>query len=363
MKSSNLITTVFHAVSGLVVMTLLSSCGLFGGGKGAINDIAENQVGTTSQPKLPQVKASSTEFADGIAATVNGKVITKSEVRQEVGYVRLILQRQPMDAGERSRRLRELEQKSLEALIDRELFLARYDKAGIPVKARHVNTQIDARIRDQFGGDRAKFTEALRQSGVTMRRFREKQVDSIKVIRMKQFVAQGKTRTPSPREVQRYYEENLTDYRDEGTLKLRTLLIRKRSQRDPLATPTTQRLLAQEVQRKLTQGANFPAMAKTYSEDSAASQGGDRGTITREGPLNAFLTNNAFAMKAGQVSEIIEDQNNYYILKVDSRQYGKASPLSEVRDDVEQNLLAQQRQAIVDKWLKNERKRALIKTY
>ena len=359
---SKLITSLLRALGGLTLTTALVSCGLFGG-KDVVNETAVGQVGTTPQRRAPQLKSTTAEFADGIAATVNGKVITKSEVRQEVGFVRLVLQRQPLEPSERARRLRELEKKSLDALIERELFLAKYKSTGYPVKPRHVDETINRRIREQFDGDRTRFTEALRQSGITLRRFREKQIDTIKVMRMKQAISQGKTGTPSPNDVQRYYRENIADYREEGTLNLRTITIPKRSRRDPLATAATQLVLVQEVHRKLKRGASFPATAKAHSEDSAATNGGDRGRITREGPLNAFLTKSAFAMKAGQVSEIIEDPNNYYILKVDSRQYGKVSPLSEVRDDVEQNLLAEQRQVIVDKWLENARKRALIKLY
>ena len=80
--------------------------------------------------------------------------------------------------------------------------------------------------------------------------------------------------------------------------------------------------------------------------------------------MGALLTMNAYNLKAGETSEIIEDQHNYYLLKVDSRQYGKAQPLSEVQDGIEKTLIAAQKEEVVDKWVESLRKRALInKTY
>ena len=72
---------------------------------------------------------------------------------------------------------------------------------------------------------------------------------------------------------------------------------------------------------------------------------------------------NAYNLKAGETSEIIEDQRNYYILKVDSRQYGKAQPLSEVQEGIEKTLVAGQKEKVVETWVASLRERALINTY
>lgn len=72
---------------------------------------------------------------------------------------------------------------------------------------------------------------------------------------------------------------------------------------------------------------------------------------------------NAYNLEAGETSEIIEDAYNYYILRVDSRQYGKAQPLSEVRDEIETALVGAQKDAVISKWVEGLRSRALIKRY
>ncbi len=85
--------------------------------------------------------------------------------------------------------------------------------------------------------------------------------------------------------------------------------------------------LAQDILKRLRSGANFGEMARTYSQDSAAQNGGDRGIINREGPLNAQLTGLAFSLKENQISELIEAPSRYIILWAEARRYGRTPPL------------------------------------
>lgn len=345
----------------------LVSCGLFRENDTVFENPTNNaaQVQPDRRVQTPQNSPSQRNaFADGIAATVNGKVVTRSEVRRSVAHEAFLLQQQQqvMTPQEGKKRLATLEKEGLNTLINRKLILAEYNKRGFPVKDQHVDSQINYRIRKQFGGDRKAFVEALRKEGITMRKFRSDQEDMIKVLRMQEAVARDKTRTPSSEEVQRYYNKNINDYRDEGTVSVRTITIPKQDRRDIMASPKSQRLLAQDIHRRLKKGGSFAEQAKKYSRDSVARNGGNRGIIGKQ-DLQPLLTINAYALEAGQVSDVIEDRRNYYILKVDSRQYGKAEPLSEVREGIERTLTAAQKAKIVEKWVKGLRSRALIKTY
>ncbi len=360
-----------HARSTLIYLSgclglshFLVGCGFFRDEEVAARTPAAQIQTDQEQSPTSTSRSRNNFYADGIAATVNGKVITRSEVRDGVALIRerFLMEQQLLSQQERERRLRALEKEGLDALIERELILAEYDKRGFPVKPQHVDAQINYRIRQQFGGDRDKFVEAMRQAGITMRKFREDQIKMIKVIRMKTAVAADKTRPPSPKEVQAYYNKNINEYRDEGTLRVRTITIPKRPRRDPLATEKSQRLLVQDIHHKLKRGGDFAELARTYSHDSAARQGGDRGIIDKQ-TLQPLLTINAYNLKAGELSEIIEDARNYYILYVEARHYGKAQPLSEVREDIENSLIAEQKEEIVAKWVESLRSRALIKRY
>ncbi len=299
-------------------------------------------------------------FADGIAATVNGKVIPRSEVRDAILRERFLLEQQVLSPAEKKRRIQKLEKEGLDAMIERELILSEYDKRGFPVKEQDVDAQVNHIIRQRFGGNRDQFVNALRQTGITMRKFREDQVKVIKVLRMKNAIARDKTRPPSPKEVEAYYQKHINDYRDEGEIHVWTITVSKRP-RDPLSTPKSQRLLAQDLQYQVKRGTKLTELAQKYARNPAA-RVDDRGFINKT-TLQPLLTINAFNLDAGEVSEVIEDNRNYYIIKAVARRYGKAQPLSEVREDIENNITGGQKEAIVDKWVAGLRERALIKRY
>ena len=95
-----------------------------------------------------------------------------------------------------------------------------------------------------------------------------------------------------------------------------------------------------------------------YSEDSTQDQGGDWGWVNRR-TLNDNLAKIAFALKPGQVSQIIELGNSYFLLLVEQKKVAETKPLSAVRDEIERELLQQQRQAAMTEWAAKLRKKAL----
>ena len=99
-----------------------------------------------------------------------------------------------------------------------------------------------------------------------------------------------------------------------------------------------------------------------YSEDSTQEQGGDWGWINRR-TLNESLSKTAFAMKPGQVSQVIELGNSYFLLYIEAKKNAETKPLSAVRDDIEKKLLQEQRQAAQSAWVSKLRKKAYIKMF
>ena len=72
---------------------------------------------------------------------------------------------------------------------------------------------------------------------------------------------------------------------------------------------------AEEVLAKVKAGEDFQALAKTYSQDSTAANGGDLGTFGR-GKMVPDFEKAAFALKANEVSELVKTVYGYHIIKV-----------------------------------------------
>lgn len=72
---------------------------------------------------------------------------------------------------------------------------------------------------------------------------------------------------------------------------------------------------AEEILAKIKAGGDFQALAKKYSQDTTASNGGDLGTFGKGKMVSEFETA-AFALKAGQVSGVVKTVYGYHIIKV-----------------------------------------------
>ncbi|HKD09885.1 MAG TPA: peptidylprolyl isomerase [Bryobacteraceae bacterium] len=92
---------------------------------------------------------------------------------------------------------------------------------------------------------------------------------------------------------------------------------------------------AQEIRKKLVDGGDFAAIAKTESDDTgSAKQGGDLGEF-RHGMMVPPFEQAAFSLKVGEVSQPVKSPFGYHIIVVQDH---KLKTLAEVRQDIEKSL-------------------------
>ena len=61
------------------------------------------------------------------------------------------------------------------------------------------------------------------------------------------------------------------------------------------------------------------------------------------------------------MSPVINIENTYYILKVEARKNATIKPITDVRDEIEKNLIQQERMKAQQRWLETLRRKAYIK--
>ncbi|HCN79391.1 MAG TPA: hypothetical protein DIT13_19690 [Verrucomicrobiales bacterium] len=305
--------------------------------------------------------AAAQSMSNGIAAVVNGNPIMKSEVRDSVNAQEQILRFQYQnDSNRLQKELSQLRATALDSLIDRELVLGEFKRLGASIKAQWVDDDINSIVRESFKGDREAFIRELTSTGVTLKKFRElrEKMMIVQAMRGKKAAEQPPA---TPKEVEEYYRKNMDAWRSGGKVKISTITLSKLGT-EPGFTLEGQRRIAEELRAKITKGADFATLAKTYSQDSKAEEGGSWDWMGRE-EMNPSIANVAFGMKAGQISEIIDDQAAYIIIACDAIQHGPAKPMSEVREEIERAVSAEKSKAIIDQWMENLRKRAVIKKF
>ena len=301
------------------------------------------------------------DVVDGIAAIVNSDVVTISQVRELVGARERSL-RDLYRGAELEQKVEEMRISAIKDLIDRQLILQEFKKLqekGASIPEYVIDDRVQAIIRQEFGGDRAAFVRTLQAQGFTLTRFKEIERDKVIIQAMRQSKVENDF-VISPTQIQAYYDKNKTAYATPEQVKLRMIVIREGSSGD-VPEVGSKKDLAEEIRQKVASGAEFDRMAQMYSEDETTQQaGGDWGWIERN-TLNEELTNVAFSLRAGEVSPVINIENTYYILKVEARKNASIKPITDVRDEIEKNLIQQERTKAQQRWLETLRQKAYIK--
>jgi peptidyl-prolyl cis-trans isomerase SurA len=301
--------------------------------------------------------AEESQVVDGIAAVVNGEVITYSQVRA-LSAPREKLLRSQLTGKELESKLIELRQLALKDLIDRRLVIQAFKKESFQIPDHVVDERMHQIIRESFGGDRNTFIKTLEAQNYTLGEFREKQMEQIMVQAMRSHNVKQNA-IISPTKVEDYYKKHRDEFTSKEQIKLRMIMIP--GQKDTASAPA-QKALAEEVLGKLAGGAEFDRTAQAYSEDSTRDNGGDWGWIERNTlavPLEKF----AFNMPVGRISNIIDYAGNYYILKVEDKHGGTTKSLAEARPDIEKRLIQEEAQGLQERWIASLRAKAFIKTF
>jgi parvulin-like peptidyl-prolyl isomerase len=161
----------------------------------------------------------------------------------------------------------------------------------------------------------------------------------------------------SPYKVETYYLVHQDNFKVEDEVKLRMIVLNKTSGDD---TNTVR--LAGEILAQIKGGATFQEMASVYSQDSQRSQGGDRGWVERS-VLRKELADIAFALKPGQVSDVIDMPEACYLMLVEQARPAHVKPLNEVRDDVELTLRTQAQKQLEQQWIERLKKKTFIRLF
>jgi len=301
-------------------------------------------------------------YSNGVAALVQGKPITRSEVRDTVKAQEQILMAMygGTDPDRMQREIAETRANALDALIDRELILIEFTKIGGVIKPQYVDDQINNIVREAFKGDRDALVTELAKAGMSIKKFREMQEKNIiaSVMRAKKT---GEMPPATPKEVEEYYSKNVDKWRVGDQVKISTISIPKFTG-EAGATPESQKKLAQEIRSKLLKGGDFATLARSYSQDSRAEFGGAWEWMPRT-ELDPLIANTAMNLKTGGVSEILDKETSYIIVACDAKKLGEAPGIEKVRGDIQKMIQQEKSKKAIDEWMAQLRKKAVIRKF
>ena len=134
------------------------------------------------------------------------------------------------------------------------------------------------------------------------------------------------------REVRRYYKKNTESYVTPPQIKARHILL-KLPPDSPEETLTEKQQQLEKLLTQIRSGKSFEELAREHSEDGTAADGGDLGWFKPGEMVPAFETA-AFALAAGEVSDIVQSPFGLHLIKVDELKEEITKSLDEARDEI-----------------------------
>jgi peptidyl-prolyl cis-trans isomerase C len=163
---------------------------------------------------------------------------------------------------------------------------------------------------------------------------------------------------PTDAQVREFYDKNPDKFKQDEQARASHILFRV----DEKATDADKkkvRAQADSVLKQAKGGADFAELAKKYSADGSAQQGGDLGFFTKDAMVPAF-SDAAFAMQPGQISDVVTTQFGYHIIKVTERKPASTVAFDTVKDRIREFLTQQQKQQRAEAFIAELKKKAKI---
>ncbi|HVS50749.1 MAG TPA: peptidylprolyl isomerase [Opitutaceae bacterium] len=298
------------------------------------------------------------QYANGIVAVAEDKIITVADVMREISPLLPQLQKDSRDEKDYMNRLSQLQDSAIQDLVDRVLIIKEFrkdEKRRIPES--YVDSEVQNDLDERFEGDRSKFLAYLRSQGKTIREYRQDKEEEIIYGYMRQQQRKSQS-VVSPVRIETFYNENKDRFYREDEVHLRMInLARNDGETDEALTT-----LANQILARLKAGEKFEDLAKEYSRDARRSKGGDWGWMQRSSFKPEF-SDPAFNLKKGEVSSPILLPEGCYLLYAEDRHFAGIQPLDEVREQIERILVQQMTNDSQEKWLERLRRNGYVKHY
>src|SRR5213080_2293252 len=193
--------------------------------------------------------AEEAQVVDGIAAVVNGEVITYSQVRA-LSAPREKLLRSQFTGKDLEKKLIELRELALKDLIDRRLVIQAFKKESYQIPDHIVDQRVHEIIRESFGGDRNTFIKTLEAQNYTLGEFKKLETERMIVQAMRSKNVKLQT-IVSPTKVEDYYKNHRDEFTAKEQIKLRLIMIPNHAES---GNASVQKAMAEEILGKLSKG-------------------------------------------------------------------------------------------------------------
>jgi hypothetical protein len=267
-------------------------------------------------------------------AVVNGEPITLAQVDA------VINREGPKAVPTPEAKLREMRHGILAAMIDDILFQQYIRKSCPPANPQDIESEYLKLIEAlKQGKSPTSVEEFCKQNSTTPA---ELKVDIGDIIRWRGLVNGQVTEAA----VQKYYND-FKDMFDGVFVRASHIVIRvpgNGTDAERQAAINKLKSLRQEI---VAGKLDFAEAAKKHSQCPTAEIGGDLNFFPRKFKVDEVFAKTAFAMKIGDVSDVVQTEFGYHLIKVTGRNPGTPSEFAKIKDDVKEIMALEIRNGII----------------
>jgi len=366
--------------------------------------ISANSITSAEEPIV--------QYPNGIAATVDTRIITMDDLHRKLGPIVRQLQRECTSAHQFQEKLGPIAQEILDSMVNDILLVNSFmsDKK-LRIPESFLENHYTKFLVEHFQGNRSNYLEYLAMEGKTDREVREQQKEEVIIGFLRGRMRRSEA-TISPAKIKKYYEDNLHNFIQKEEIHLRQIVLKNDDTPvQPILPSPSESSITDEIEiatnisdieaknTKVLDGNNldlqpsaaseiamnkdikqdsigkvqkvigllkkgepFAEIAKQFSEDGMEKSGGDLGWISRS-DIRKELADVAFSLNKNQFSDPIVLNNYTFILFIEDKKIAGQIPLTKVSENIEKILADEHAKQAEKQYVQKLRKKAHIKYY
>lgn len=289
-----------------------------------------------------------------VVVTVEGTDITHGEIMQAVQMQMRQLSRQ-MPPQQLSQMYGQIYQNITDSLIANALLEKAAANSSLAVSDAEMEEEIQTIEANAPEGQTLE--QVLAENDVDVNEWKEslrKQILIGKLVEEKT----AEALEPTTEEIQAFYQENIESFKVPETVSASHILIGF-DETDTDETKADKKAQLEKIKADIAAGASFEEMAAAHSSCPSSQRGGDLGSFGR-GQMVPEFEDAAFSMDVGTISDIVETQFGYHLIKVTDSQPQSIRSLDESREQLVAYLTNQKKQEMLMAYIETLRENADI---
>ncbi|MGC9326589.1 MAG: foldase protein PrsA [Candidatus Hinthialibacter sp.] len=273
------------------------------------------------------------DASNPVVCTVDGKKITQQELLSEIdkmikmagNQVRpdMIPQLKVMLYG-----------RALNGLQEKILLKNVAEKKNIVVEEKDIDERYNE-IRKQFASE-DQFKQVLSSNGLTPESLKDRMKEDFLYVKVLEEEVKEPA-APGEEDIKKFYDENKEKMKQEEEVTASHILIQVEKTASAEEKEAAKKKLQGIRQDIMDQKTTFADAAQQNSDCPSKARGGALGSFGR-GRMAPEFEKAAFALKAGEISDIVETQFGYHIIQVNGHQDAKLPTLEESKDQIKEYL-------------------------